>query len=106
MSPFGRAHTTSYSTLIETMRLSCSVFEFRGDLWLKKTRVPGWCCLCDPTFIRFSRTSTCDGQTDGQTGQSGKLSCMICDHLILIVYDTILEFTPGDICCSVMMLSI
>jgi len=27
MSPFDRAHTTSYSTLIETMRLSCTVFK-------------------------------------------------------------------------------
>ena len=27
MSQFDRAHTTSYSTLIETMRLSCTVFE-------------------------------------------------------------------------------
>ena len=27
MSPFDSAHTTSYSTLIETMRLSCTVFE-------------------------------------------------------------------------------
>ena len=27
MSPFDRAHTTSFSTLIETMRLSCTVFE-------------------------------------------------------------------------------
>jgi len=27
MSPFDRAHTTSYSTLIETLRLSCTVFE-------------------------------------------------------------------------------
>jgi len=27
MSPFDRAHTTSYSTLIETMHLSCTVFE-------------------------------------------------------------------------------
>jgi len=38
--------------------------------------------------------------------ESGMLSCMICEHLILIAYDTILEFTPGVICCSVMMLSI
>jgi len=29
MSPFDRAHTTSYSTLIETMRLSCTVFEIQ-----------------------------------------------------------------------------
>ena len=27
MTPFDRAHTTSYSTLIETMRLSSTVFE-------------------------------------------------------------------------------
>ena len=27
MSPFDRAHTTSYSTLIEAVRLSCTVFE-------------------------------------------------------------------------------
>jgi len=27
MSLFDRAHTTSYSTLIETMHLSCTVFE-------------------------------------------------------------------------------
>ena len=27
MSPFDRAHTTFYSALIETMRLSCTVFE-------------------------------------------------------------------------------
>jgi len=26
-----------------------------------------WCCLCDPTFSRFSRTPTCDGRADGQT---------------------------------------
>ena len=27
MSPFDRVHTTSYLTLIETMRLSCTVFK-------------------------------------------------------------------------------
>jgi len=73
MSPFDRAHTTSYSTLTETMCLSFTVFEispvicrkspiltpphlhlappqgltpveFRGDLWRPKTRVPGLLC--------------------------------------------------------------
>jgi len=102
MPPFDRAHMTSYSTLIETMRLSCTVFEiqpaicrkstifdpphlhlapphgvmlveFRRDLWHQKTRVPGaivWCCLCDLTFSRFSRTLTCDRhrQTDMDSG--------------------------------------
>jgi len=37
--------------------------EFRGDLWQPWAIV--WCCLCDPTFNRFSRTPTCDGQMDG-----------------------------------------
>ena len=27
MSPFDSAHTTSYSSLIETIRLSCTVYE-------------------------------------------------------------------------------
>jgi len=27
MSPFDRAHTTSFSTLIETMHVSCTIFE-------------------------------------------------------------------------------
>ena len=31
-SPFDRAHTTSYSTLIETMRLSCTVFGQQSSL--------------------------------------------------------------------------
>ena len=30
MSPFDREHTTFYSTLIETMRLSCTVFTARS----------------------------------------------------------------------------
>ena len=99
MSPFDREHTTSsYSTLIEIMRLSCTVFEKQpvicrksptsthptciwrhrgGDLGRILRRSMGsenqppwaivWCCLCDPTFSRFSRTPTCDGRTDGQT---------------------------------------
>ena len=74
MPPFDRAHTTSYSTLIETIRLSFLPFsrysrlfvkirrfwpthlhlappqgvipvEFRGDLWRQKTRVPVLSCL-------------------------------------------------------------
>jgi len=51
--------------------------KFRGDLWHRKTRVPGWaivwCCLCDLTFSRFSRTPTCDGQTDGRTDTGPRL---------------------------------
>ena len=29
MSPFDRAHTTSYSSLIETIRLSCTVYDIQ-----------------------------------------------------------------------------
>ena len=83
MSPFDRAHTTSSLTLIETM---CVLYRFRDIAgYLSKVADfdhPGriswrslatenytpwgivWCCLCDPTFSRFSRTPTCDGQTD------------------------------------------
>jgi len=59
MSPFDRAHTTSYSTLIETMRLApenyspCGIVRF---------------CLRDPTFCDFSRTPACDRQTQTDTG--------------------------------------
>jgi len=31
-SPFDKARTTSFSTVIETMRLSCTVFEIAGYL--------------------------------------------------------------------------
>ena len=53
--------------------------EFRGDLWHRKTRVPGVSCcvcyLCDPTFCSFSRTPACDRhrqtQTDTDTDTDG-----------------------------------
>jgi len=84
MSPFDRAHTTPYSTLIETMRLSCAVFEiqpvicgrspilidpphlhlvppwgvnpveFRGDLWHQKTRVPTLSCGVVCVILRLA----------------------------------------------------
>jgi len=72
MPPFDRAHTTSYSTLIETVSilyhfrdiagyfsvvadfdpphlhsapsLGVTTVEFRGDLWRQKTRVSGLSC--------------------------------------------------------------
>jgi len=39
--------------------------EFRGDLWHQKTRVPE--LSCDPVFSRFSRTPSCDRQTQGHS---------------------------------------
>ena len=32
MSPFNRAHTTSYSSLTETVRLSCTVYEIQPSI--------------------------------------------------------------------------
>ena len=91
MPPFDRAHTTSYSTLIETMRLSCTVFRnkpvicrkspilthptsiWRPRRWwslsnfaeisgFRKLESLGYRkALCDPTFSRFSRTPTDTG---------------------------------------------
>ena len=76
MPPFDRAHTTSYSTLIETMCLSFTVLlkvadfdpphlhlappqgvtavEFRGDLWCQKTRVPGLSCSFVCVILRLA----------------------------------------------------
>ena len=83
MSPFDRAHTTSYSTLIETMCLSFTVFEiepvicrkvagfdpphlhlappqgvtsveFRGDLWHQKSSVPVVSCGVVCVILRFA----------------------------------------------------
>jgi len=42
-SPFDRVHTASYSTLIETIRLSCTVFEL---LWVCRRK---WPILTHPT---------------------------------------------------------
>ena len=35
IAPFDRAHTTSYSSLIETIRLSCTVYEIWPSIGLK-----------------------------------------------------------------------
>ena len=97
MSPFDRAHTTSYSTLTETLRLSCTVFEiqpvicrkspilthrtciwrprssveFRGDLWIQKTRVPGLSCGVVCVILRLAviveHRLVTDRQTERQT---------------------------------------
>ena len=32
MSPFDSAHTTSYSSLLETIRLSCTVYEIQPSI--------------------------------------------------------------------------
>ena len=97
MSPFDRAHMISYSSLTQTMRLSCTVFEIRRVICRNSPTLPyptcSWrphwvtytrsnfekifgvrkleslrrCCVYHPTFNRLSRTPTCDRQTDRQT---------------------------------------
>ena len=75
MSPFDRAHTTSYLTLIETILyrfrdiavicgkspilthptcIFLTPVEFRGDLWHQKTRVPGLSCGVVCVILRFA----------------------------------------------------
>jgi len=86
MSSFDRAHTTSYSSFIETMSSSCTVFEIceiivRSGKFFLPPRVFAplmgvtllqfyedlWRCLLDTVFSRFDRTLTCDKLTDRQT---------------------------------------
>ena len=96
MSPFDRAHTTSYSTLVGSMCLSCTVFDiqpvisqkspilthptcirrprrgvtpvgFRGDLWHQKTRVPGLSCGVVCVILRLAVLVEHRLVTDGQT---------------------------------------
>jgi len=49
MSPFDRAHTTSYSTLIETMRLSCTVFEIQPIICRKSPILTHPTCIWRPS---------------------------------------------------------
>ena len=68
MSPFDRAHTTSYSTLIGSMCLSCTVpVEFRGDLRHQKTRVPGISCGVVCVILRLAVLVELRLVTDRQT---------------------------------------
>ena len=48
MSPFDRAHTTSYLTLIETMRLSCTVFEIQPAICQKSPILTHPTCIWRP----------------------------------------------------------
>ena len=95
MPPFDGAHATSYSSLIESMRLRCTVFdelfvEIRPSTYPTCIWCPRWghpsristkifgireleflsyhaAFLPDPTFSHCSRTPTCDGHTGRQT---------------------------------------
>ena len=96
MPPFDRARTTFYSTLIETMCLSFTVFqlsgylskvadfdhptcirrprtpvEFRGDLWRQKTRVLGLSrgvvCVILRLAVLVEHRLVTDRQTDRRT---------------------------------------
>jgi len=87
MSPFDSAHMISYSTLVETTRLSVpfSSYSELFVIWRSRwgrhrsnfaetfgVRKPEfsaivWRCLRDSTFNNFKTITTCDGRTDRQT---------------------------------------
>ena len=96
LSLFDRMHMTSYPTLIETMRHSCTVFELKRVICLKSSIITYPTCIwrpiggsnfteifgvrklesldcrvallaCDPTFCRFDTIPAFDGRTDRQT---------------------------------------
>ena len=48
MSLFDRAHTTSYSTLMETMRLFCTVFEIQPVICRKSPILTHHTCIWRP----------------------------------------------------------
>ena len=50
MSPFDREHTTSYLTLIETMRLSCTVFDIQRVLCRNSPTLPYPTCIWHPRW--------------------------------------------------------
>jgi len=88
MPPFDRAHTTFYVFIFYRFRDIAGYLskvadfdpphlhlappqgvipvEFHGDLWHQSPWAIVWCCLCDPTFSRFSTEQrlVTDGQTD------------------------------------------
>ena len=95
MSPFDRAHTTSYSTLIETVFIfyrfrdiagywskvadfdpthlhlvppqGVTPVEFRGSLWCQETRVPGLWCGVVCVILRLAVVVEHRLVTDGRT---------------------------------------
>ena len=56
-SPFDRAHMTSYSTLIQTISLSCTVFTARRyakrGICRRRVSVCVWLCVCLFVTLRY-----------------------------------------------------
>ena len=50
MSPFDRAHTTSYSSVIETLRPPCTVFEIRRVICRNLPTLPYSTCIWRPRW--------------------------------------------------------
>ena len=81
MSSFDRAHTTSYSTLIETMRLSCTVFELQLVICQKSPILTNPTCIWHPIGGDPGRISRRSLASENQSPWAivWYLWCSLCD---------------------------
>ena len=81
MSPFDRVHTTSYSTLIETMRLSCTVFELRRVICQKSPILT----YTPPAFSTQVRRGPVWISPTHQITTVSRLSCGVVSEILRLV---------------------
>ena len=84
MSPFDKAHTTSYSTLIENMRLSCTVFEIYRAIC--RTSL----ILTDPAAFSAPAGGNLSGIPLRSLASKNWSSRLLCDFVCVILYLAVL----------------
>ena len=90
--PSDRAHTTSYSTLIEPMGLSCTVFELQCVFRRKRPILTHPTCICRPVgVIPFEFRPDLWHQKTRVAGLSCGIICVILCLAILIQYHSVTD---------------